>query len=118
MFKDISDLPQDIQDRIVIERKIVRKAVEVLIDAGCQLHVLDIDKHERNPVFSSDKDKICAELMNCDEEQLFVKDGKVTCWVYFVYGNDGYDVISDYSSCLEDILQPVVEYAQTFEPQY
>jgi hypothetical protein len=28
-------------------------------------------------------------------------------WVRFVYGNDGYDVISDYTTSLEAVLAPI-----------
>ena len=33
------------------------------------------------------------------------------CWVWFVYGNDGWDVVCDYTINLESIIDPIIEYA-------
>lgn len=36
-------------------------------------------------------------------------------WVRFVYGNDGHDVISDYTTNLESVLEPINAYAESLD---
>jgi hypothetical protein len=40
------------------------------------------------------------------------RDNGPTLWVRFVYGNDGWDVINDYSMALETIIEPITEEAE------
>ena len=97
-----------------VERSIVDRTVDVLLAAGYQLSVHDGEQVtvER----SSDAEKIKAALMTTDEDNLlaYEKDaeGDHYSWVRFVYGNDGWDVISDYGMSLEEVLKPVNEYAE------
>jgi len=44
-------------------------------------------------------------MRHSDEDYLFCKqEGGGSRWVRFIYGNDGYDVINDYSCSLEQVL--------------
>lgn len=55
--------------------------------------------------FSSALD-VMSEVNEVDEERLtFWKDGKQIGWVFLVYGNDGYDVISDYTTNMEELME-------------
>jgi len=63
-----------------------------------------------------DSASILEHLMEVDDEHLYVFvpfNPESVGWVYFVYGNDGYDVISDYTTGLEAILAPVITHADT-----
>lgn len=104
--------------RIAVERRIVRKVVDDLLAKGYALATDQGDHRfygECNP--SRDRAVILHELMQVDEEHLGVFDAKDATgvervcqpfgWIYFVYGNDGYDVISDYTTNLEDQLKDV-----------
>lgn len=52
-----------------------------------------------------DTKKIWDALYNTDEDMLIVyRNGIRVGWVRFVYGNDGWDVINDYTTNLEPIM--------------
>lgn len=104
--------------RINIERDVVLMTVSALLSAG---YAVGTDQAgEQDPAEHACMGLIApikAELMDVDSERVYVfpvsDDGKIgdaIGWVYFVYGNDGYDVISDYTTNLEDVLKPVNDY--------
>lgn len=100
---------QAVRDRQRIEQTITRKVVDVLLAAGYLLGVNDGD--ETVVHHSTNKKVILDALFNTDEDYLYVYedddkgdptnvlyDERPNYWVRLVYGNDGWDVISDYSS--------------------
>lgn len=104
-------------DRQQIEHKIVSKLVDDILKKGFRIGVslergYDLDEMLNG---SRDKEAILKEAFAGDDCHLFVqpaagpveKDGAVVSngWVYLVYGNDGYDVISDYTTNLEKLLK-------------
>jgi hypothetical protein len=96
-----------------IERKVIRRAVQAFIAAGYTVSHYD---GARTTVKRSRKvAEVMAELHATDVEQLRMHDaeGKPVGSVVLVYGNDGYDVLSDYSPSLEAVLAPVNAYAET-----
>jgi hypothetical protein len=103
--------------RLRIEEDIVKRTVGVFILAG---YYLATDQSTQGmewfpPIPTQDAKKILAELFEVDDEYLGVfkpADNRIG-WVRFVYGNDGYDVISDYTVNLEEVLKPVNEYARS-----
>ena len=101
--------------RIRIEGKIATKLVETLIAAGFKITVNDGD--ENVCVKSTDVNAIVNSMFTTDEEYLFAyndtHNNGVT--VYLVYGNDGYDVISDYSLKLSKFIEPVNKYIDDLE---
>lgn len=103
----------EVRRRIEVEKRIVKKTVKDLLAAGYFLAVYDGE--EEHPVTDNIK-KLHDALMETDEDYLFVftKDDKEEKmgWVRFVYGNDGWDVICDYTTNLEDVLKDVNELAQ------
>lgn len=116
--KDAKELPLGCATcrRIQLEATIVKKTVKAMLAAGYALQVNDGESvRPDHPTTSSAA--IIAELMETDDDYLMVfqpgSTGERTesrGWVRFVYGNDGFDVISDYHTDLEDILKPVNEY--------
>lgn len=112
--------------RIMIESRIVRRTVRALLDAGYAVFVDGQGDDNRPAVPTRDYATIKAELMETDDDYLAVftpeqaraVDGSRQRnegygWVRFVYGNDGYDVISDYTTNLEPIIAPIMKYADT-----
>ena len=109
-------------NRIALEREIVIKTVDVLLAAGYALATNQGDGPDCNvpKVPTRDRETILKELMEVDDEFLgvFDKDSNDEYhsmpfgWVRFVYGNDGYDVISDYTVNLEEVLGPVNKLAR------
>ena len=72
---------------------------------------------------SKDQSAILGEALACDEIYLFLhkdNNGFVTDqpFVFLVFGNDGYDVINDYSASLEALLEPVNALVDNLEEQY
>jgi hypothetical protein len=103
--------------RIEVEKKIIGQFVKDALTAGHKLSVslergYDLDEML---IASTDHDKIMEEAFAGDECHIFVhnnedptvEDGRLIAdgWVYCVYGNDGWDVISDYTTNLEHLLQ-------------
>jgi len=100
-----------------LEKRILTKFVDDALAAGKRLSVslergCDIDEMLLG---SRDKEKIIEEAMAGDKSHIFVQeaegplveDGLVVSegWVYFVFGNDGWNVISDYTWGLEQLLR-------------
>jgi hypothetical protein len=63
--------------------------------------------------------KLVKIIMNYDDGYLIVlpqdeakkkpEDCKRDGWVRFIFGNSGWDAISDYTTNFEDVLKPVLE---------
>lgn len=83
-----------------MEKSVARRAVKDLIAAGYSLTLDNGDEDE--PIKDSrDAQAVLKEMFGVDDERLYARKGKKNYWVFFVYGNDGYDVISDYTVGLD-----------------
>lgn len=103
------------EQRIATEKRIVVKTVECLLAAGLQVSVCDgEDTTLKN---SNDKTAIIAALFTTDDDYLFVRadSGAGRRMVHFVYGNDGWDVINDYSVSLETVIKPALKLAESLD---
>lgn len=98
-----------------VEKVIVRKLVADLLAAGYRLTVSLENGYDIEECLlgSTDRRKILEEAFAGDECHVFVhKDDKLiegrslNCigWVKLVFGNDGWDVISDYTTNLEKYM--------------
>ena len=108
----------DVKFRQKVERSIVRRVVLDAIKAGLEVNINNGgDGFElQNPTNKSKV--ILQEMFATDEEHLVLyKDGKFLGWVFFVYGNSGWDVICDYSSSwtLEELMKNANELANKWE---
>jgi hypothetical protein len=91
------------------ELAIISAVVEALHAAGYDL-ALDNGGDELAVNRTRDKAAILAAMRATDSETLFALKGDANPVarngrVFFVYGNDGYDVIADNSASLESILE-------------
>lgn len=89
-----------------VERKIAEATVNSLLQAGFAISV-DNGGNEYELASSKDSAAILAAMFLCDEDRLYThRDGESDPfgWVYFVYGNDGWDVINDYTVNLEQYV--------------
>lgn len=105
-----------LERRQEIERRIVRRFVQDALKAGYRLAVSLERGYDVEEMLLGSKDvkAIMAEAFAGDEAHIFVQpaegatveEGQVVSegWVYIVLGNDGYDVISDYTVNLEPLL--------------
>ena len=68
---------------------------------------LSIDNGDTEAPYSKSRKDILKGMYQTDEEYLYVRKAGSSgsfAWVYFVYGNDGWDVISDYTVNLESLI--------------
>ena len=86
-----------VEKRIDIEKQIVTCIVDTALAKGYRVSVYDGEAYPIKQ--STDRTAILKELFACDDEWLIIRDehkakiGTVT----LIYGNDGWDVVSDYS---------------------
>lgn len=88
-----------------VERLIAKQCIADLLKAGYEVSVFDGE--ETTVKRSRDADAIYAAMFTADEDYLHVHNVGAKDhfgWVRFVYGNDGYDVINDYTTNLETVL--------------
>jgi hypothetical protein len=97
-----------------LERMIARRVVLDGIRAGYSLSV-DNGGDEDEIVKSTKAKDILEAMFATDDEKLYFYKGD-TCvgWVWFVYGNDGYDVVSDYTTNLEEVMKGADELAAKY----
>jgi hypothetical protein len=98
--------------RIETEGKVARKAVDALLAAGFTVGVNDgeetVLKH------STSVNEIMGALFSTDWDYLYAYDAttkKRVGWVHLVYGNEGHDLVSNYTTNLEDAIAPANVYA-------
>lgn len=115
--------------RIAVEQDIAERACKALLAAGYRLAVHNGEDDDATVVSYDAKDglqssveRVLGLMFATDDEYLFAykveraivpDDNRPDAWVRFVYGNDGYDVISDYSMNIDTFLKPVNDYADT-----
>jgi hypothetical protein len=89
-----------------IERRIARALVTDAIAAGYGIRVPDTNENTPDgAVTLTDVDAVLGEMFHADDDRVYmIKDGNTVGWVLFVYGNDGWDVICDYTTNLEPIM--------------
>jgi hypothetical protein len=106
---------------MTVEAQIMQAVIAVLLEQGYSLSVNDGEE------ITVRKSKNAAEIFNAmrttDEDYLLVHtlggfDNRWQGWVRFVYGNDGWDVINDYSMNMDAVLEPVNNMANDFGRQY
>lgn len=108
--------------RIEIEQRIVKAVVKAALAAGYYLAVYEGQNQFRPATPTNDEAIILAELMETDDDYLWLTrlpnaDTAYPLWVRFVYGNDGWDVICDYHVGLEELLKPINALADTLDPR-
>lgn len=94
---------------IDIEKQIVRKVIKDAIEAGFSLTVYDGEEYVLTG--SRDSAAVLRAMFSTDEDTLYFRSVSKVGWVHFVYGNDGYDVISDHTTNLSDLLSGAMELA-------
>lgn len=108
-----------LETRIAIEKKIVRRIVWTAIQHDYTVTVHD-GSEEAVLVRSRDERAIMRACFSVDEEwlNLIAPDGRNMGHVYLVYGNDGYDVMSDWSMNLDCMLSGARELADQLEHKH
>ena len=101
----------ELQNRINVEKAITTVLVTDLLRVGYSLSVYD--GGETTVRQSLVAKEVLDALMTTDEDTITVfKDGAFQGAVQLIYGNDGYDVIADYSVSLEADLAHVSDFSE------
>ena len=100
-----------------IERQIARETIKQLLALGYWLGVWDGEETVLTRCTSAPK--VLKAMFTTDEDYLLVGNGTAQIgWVRFIYGNDGYDVVNDYTTNLEPAMERVQELANKIEDHY
>ncbi len=100
-----------------IERLITRRFIVNALAAGYAITVNDGEEDvlER----SHDQHAILGAMFTTDEDRLFLERNNFGCgWVRFIYGNDGWDVVNDYTTNLQSIMDNVEKTADRLEKMF
>lgn len=93
--------------RQAVEKRIAKALVKRLLAEG---FVLAVNNGEERIVPTQDVRGVLSVMFATDQEHIFVyhkgvpPSGRALGWVFFVYGNSGWDVISDYTVNLEPYM--------------
>lgn len=121
----LADMTYPVRVRQLIERAIIRRAVADILavqaEDGPAYTINVYDGEDTALAHSRDQEAIMAAIMSTDEDHLVVQraptpgsDRRLHFGnVMLVYGNDGWDVISDYHVTLEDALKGANALADT-----
>jgi hypothetical protein len=113
----MKEVSKEVAKRQMIEKRIARRFILDAIHAGYWLNVYNGGDTNELPKPSNKAKEVLAAMFATDEETLLVyrkatvenegrtpKPGLIRFgWVHLVYGNDGYDVIGDYTCNLDDL---------------
>jgi hypothetical protein len=108
-----------VQTRQSIERQIIERLVQDALAAGFQITV-DDGGDEPSLKRSTDPDAIMAAVMLTDEDRLYYSQPgqPIQGWVFLVYGNGGWDVVTDYTTNLEALLAGANAEADRLEAEH
>jgi hypothetical protein len=99
-----------------VERRIARRIIDDALAAGYSIDLFDGEEVVLHK--GTNADAIMAGMFSSDDDMLFLhKDGKRIGSVWLIYGNGGYDVVSDYSMSLHDLLQGAGQLAEQLEAE-
>lgn len=101
-------------DRQAIEKRIATAVIKSVLAAD---NSIAVDDGEEMSAPRVNLPEVLEDMFSTDTDRLHVydKDGRGNGWIDFVYGNDGVDVISDYTVNLEEVLKPARDLADLIE---
>lgn len=92
---------QTTQFRIQVEGYLITLLSKSLLDAGYRLVVNDGEEDTR----CASVQEVLEAATAVDEATLQARKGDEKFWFYFVFGNDGYDVMADCTTNAEQFLE-------------
>lgn len=110
-LKRLESYDPSVRQRASVEMTIVRFLLSHLIANGKTLSVWD--GGGRSVKNSTDVEALMDAIFAVDESTIITPDGSEI--VIIILGNDGWDVVADYSSSLEELMKPVNEFAESFD---
>ena len=114
-LNELSSCDESIRWRHLMEMWIVRKLLETIIAEGCAVSV-DDGGDELVITDSQDMDELMPAIFAVESATLIVRHNCTFLGeVALVMGNDGYDVINDNHTRLNDLLLPAERLATQLE---
>lgn len=111
----------ELQQRIRIEKQIYRQVIKDALAAGYYLNVNN-GGEDNELAMPTNQPKVIYKHMNLSDEDFLLvyipkADGTFSSlgWVRFVYGNDGWDVVCDYTVNLEPIMQNADKLSEKYQ---
>ena len=105
------EISETVAIRQLMEVRIARKVLTemqkhnitpISVNDGEETHHIDIDNKNHKQITEA----TLKLMFTTDEDVVNFTGGH---WVYFVYGNSGWDVISDHNDSCSDIMAPIME---------
>jgi uncharacterized protein YtpQ (UPF0354 family) len=104
-----------------MDRAIVEQLVNDLLAAGLDLTIKNTtDENGPDWITTNDRELVLHNLGHMEEDTIRAYDkGRYVGLFYFVYGNDGYDVLADYTSTeeVERLLMTVNLMSEEYQEQ-
>lgn len=99
-----------------IERKIIRR---IVVDAILHGYAVSVSNGEELVQgYTRDVQAVMRAIMTTDDDTLFFHRGGDRGWVRLVYGNDGTDVIQDYSCKIAHVVAGAEALADRLEKSH
>lgn len=100
-----------------LENTIIRVFIREALQHG---HTITVTTYGEDEITRSNKiNKIVGALRSTDYDNIRVHDGdKYIGGGLLVWGNDPWEVISDYSVSIEDMVEPAMEKSREIETRY
>ena len=102
--------------RLVVERAIVRAAVLEALKQGWKLESV-YNGADDFPITVTSLEQVEAEAFVADDAVVRFNNGTRTAWFHFVYGNSGWDVISDYTVNLDAVVNAIEPLVARYEAE-
>lgn len=98
-----------------VERTIARRVVLDALRLGYTLSVNNGGDDDEIPPTTEAKAVLAAMFATDDEYLKLHKDGRYVGWVRFIYGNDGWDVVNDYTCNLDAVMAGADALAEKYQ---
>jgi hypothetical protein len=103
-----------------MERQIIKALVNEAFKQGFTKIIIDNGGDAGEDITCTNTKEVMASIRQTDEEHMFFvhPDNPKMSWVFLVYGNDGYDVIADHSTSLDELIETLDPLIHTLEAQF
>ena len=103
-----------------MERQIVKALVNEAFKWGFTKIIIDNGGDAGEDITCTNTKEVMASIRQTDEEHMFFvhPDNPKMSWVFLVYGNDGYDVIADHSTSLDELIETLDPLTIRLEAQF
>ena len=105
------------QERLLIEKHLATLIVKEARAHGWTVSVHDGEEYTLEK--ADDEESILDEMFSTDEDALHFFDptrrNRSMGWIQLIYGNEGHDVVHDYSGNLDAFMKPIEAEANRIE---